>query len=250
MVAKKKIPTTKCVISERKALFNEMPYYNYTGSLIMFHGQFNNSLMDKHHPTKYELQNLPSLYDINLFDLITALDSNISPYENLHNNQVKSRYFSPHVFHQAKSKWPNNCFSVFHNNITSLNQNLENLKTHILEEIDFHFDIIGISETKINNANLETSAFNIPGYRFEFAPTPLSFGGVGLFIDEQYNYRVIEKTAKKEFQALWIEISFFFRKKTLSALLCIGSTIIQTAFCNISKNQWKSIRPQESNFVF
>ena len=54
-----------------------------------------------------------------------VLDSNICPYENLHNNQTKSRYFSPHAFHQAKSKSPNNRFSVFDNNITSLNQHLE-----------------------------------------------------------------------------------------------------------------------------
>ena len=77
------------------------------------------------------------------------LDSNICPYENLHNNQTKSRYFSTHAFHQAKSKSPNNRFSVFENNIKSLNQNLENLQTHILQEIDFHFDPIAISETKI-----------------------------------------------------------------------------------------------------
>ena len=77
------------------------------------------------------------------------LDSNICPYQNLHNNQIKSWYFSPHAFRQAKLKWRNNRFSVFDNNITSLNQNLENLKTHILEEIDFHFNVIRISETKI-----------------------------------------------------------------------------------------------------
>ena len=108
-----------------------------------------------------------------LFALNTILDSNISTCENLHNNQIKSTNFSPHAFHHAKSKWPNNCFSVFQNNITSLNQNLENLQTHILEETDLHFDAIGIVEAKITNANLKTSAFNIPGYRFEFLPTPL-----------------------------------------------------------------------------
>ena len=48
-------------------------------------------------------------------------------------------------------------FLYFVINITSLNQNLENLQTHILEETAFHFDVIGISETKITNANLETS---------------------------------------------------------------------------------------------
>ena len=173
MAGEKKITTSKRKISERKILLKELPYYNYTGSLIMHYGQFNNSLMDKHQPTKYELQNLPSLYDINLFDLNTTLHSNISTYENLHNNQIKSTNFSPHAFHHAKSKWPNNCFSVFQNTITSLNQNLENLQTHILEETDLHFDAIGIVEAKITNANLKTSAFNIPGYRFEFLPTPL-----------------------------------------------------------------------------
>ena len=173
MAGEKKITTSKREISERKILPKELPYYNYTGSLTMHYGQFNNSVMDKHQPTKYELQNLPSLYDINLFDLNTILDSNISTCENLHNNQIKSTNFSPHAFHHAKSKWPKNCFSVFQNNITSLNQNLENLQTHSLEETDLHFDVIGIFEAKITNANLKTSAFNIPGYRFEFLPTPL-----------------------------------------------------------------------------
>ena len=62
------------------------------------------------------------------------LDSNICPYENLHNNHTKSRYFSPHAFHQAKSEWPNNRFSVFDNNITSLNQSVENLQIHLLDQ--------------------------------------------------------------------------------------------------------------------
>ena len=77
----------------------------------------------------------------------------------------------------------------------------------------------------------------------------IAFGGVGLFIEKQYNYRVIEKTANNEFQALWIEISFVKKKKTLSALLCIDSTTIQIISCNILKNHLKNIQPHESNFV-
>ena len=38
-------------------------------------------------------------------------------------------------------------FSVFHN-VISLKGNLENLQTHLLEELEFHFDVLGISETK------------------------------------------------------------------------------------------------------
>ena len=40
-------------------------------------------------------------------------------------------------------------FSIFHNNISSLNRNLENLQTHVLDELNFHFDIIGVTETKL-----------------------------------------------------------------------------------------------------
>ena len=84
MAGRGKITTSKREISERKILLKELPYYNYTGSLIKLHGQFNNSLMDKHQPTKYELiKNLPILYDINVFDLNTILDSNIRPYHKL-----------------------------------------------------------------------------------------------------------------------------------------------------------------------
>ena len=141
------------------------------------------------------------IYLISTRSINTKLDSDLSPFKNLLNNQIQSRYFSPYGFCQTKSKWLNNCFSIFHNNVVSLNSNLENLQVHVLQEIDFHFDLIGISETKITNANQEPSAFHIPGNNFEYAPKPLSFGGVGLFVDEQYNYRVIEKTTNSEFQA-------------------------------------------------
>ena len=36
---------------------------------------------------------------------------------------------------------------------------------------------------------------SIPGYLFEYIPTPLASGGVGLFIDELLDYEVIEKSS-------------------------------------------------------
>ena len=84
-------------------------------------------------------------------------------------------------------------FSVFHNNVISLKGNLENLQTHLLEELGFHFDVLGISETKITNSNVDIFTPLIPGYNFEYVPTPLASGGVALFIDEKHNYKVLEK---------------------------------------------------------
>ena len=46
----------------------------------------------------------------------------------------------------------------------------------------------------------------IPGYEFEYVPTPLASGGVGMYIDNTLEYIVLGKCANDAFQALWIEI--------------------------------------------
>ena len=46
----------------------------------------------------------------------------------------------------------------------------------------------------------------IIGYNFEYVPTPLSAGGVGMYIDSDFQYTIIEKTSNEAFQALWVEI--------------------------------------------
>ena len=59
----------------------------------------------------------------------------------------------------------------------------------------------------------------IPGYSFEYVPMPLSSGGVGLFIDELLNYRVLEKISNEAFQALWVEITFENKKNVICGIL-------------------------------
>ena len=127
---------------------------------------------------------------------------------NLPNQRIQSRYFSPHSFKMFKGNLPQNTvkssFFIFHNNIVSINSNLENVQL-LLDELDFHFDVIGISETKITNSNESNVPPSIPGYVFEYVPTPLASGGVGLFVDQSLAYNVLEKTSNEAFQALWIE---------------------------------------------
>ena len=74
----------------------------------------------------------------------------------------------------------------------ALNRNLENLQSHLLEDLDFHFDVKGVTETKITNSNSEGFISSIPGYNFEYVPTPLSAGGV-MFIDAALDYVILEK---------------------------------------------------------
>jgi len=72
--------------------------------------------------------------------------------------------------------------------------------------------IIGISETKLTNSKSAISVPTIPGYNFEFVPTPLASGGVPLFIDDRHSYRILEKASNAAFQALWVGISFVKKK--------------------------------------
>ena len=91
---------------------------------------------------------------------------------------------------------------IFHNNLIS--KNFENLQNSILDELGFNFNIIGIT---------------LPGYEFEFVPTPLAFGGVGMFIDETLHYTILGKTSNEAFQALWIELSFASKKNIICGII-------------------------------
>ena len=52
-----------------------------------------------------------------------------------------------------------------------------------LRELDFYFNIIEVSETRIyNDTGILALNRNIPNYNFGFIPTPLSAGGVGLIV--------------------------------------------------------------------
>ena len=186
-------------------LLKELPYFNLRGDLKAIHGQFNNSLANVC-KTRKSLDKLTSLYELDLFTLNTRPDLDLSSGDQFLNPPIHSRYFSPPNFMQMKNKSSGEemetAFSVFHNNVVSLNLNLENLQTRVLCELEFHFNIIAVTETKITNSSLHTCAAQIPGYVFECVPTPLVSGGVGMFINESLNYRILEKTTNEAFQAL------------------------------------------------
>ena len=182
-----------------------------TGSLALTHGQFNNSLNSKL-LTKRDIEKLPSLYDLDLFSLNKIHDNRPTVDDILLNQCILSRYFSPHSLNQHMTRLTKDTiesnFTIFHNNIRSLGQNLETLVTHYLHELKINFNIIGVTETKIANSNEFADIPSIPGYVFEHVPTPLTCGGAGLFIDESLDYVILETTSNESFQALWIEIRF------------------------------------------
>ena len=100
----------------------------------------------------------------------------------------------------------------------SINSNLENVEL-LLDELDFHFDVIGISETKVTNSNESNVHPSIRGYVFEYVPTPLASGGVGLFVDQSLAYNVFEKTSNEAFKAPWTEIFFVNHKNIVCGII-------------------------------
>ena len=67
--------------------------------------------------------------------------------------------------------------------------------------LNFSFSVIGITETRIKQSNLNDFNYDI-GYSFEFVPTPLAAGGVRLYISNRFNYVVIEKAINIAYRAL------------------------------------------------
>ena len=102
-----------------------------------------------------------------------------------------------------------------------LKRNLDNFQNHLLHELSFSLTIIGLSETRITNADSNSLTFNpnIPGYNFEYVPAPLSAGGVGMYIKEELNYRIVERTSNESFQALWVELQFPKKTNVICGIL-------------------------------
>jgi exonuclease III len=92
----------------------------------------------------------------------------------------------------------------------------------LLQELNFNFSIIGVTETRITQSSSLDFNPNIVGYNFEYVATTFSAGGVGLYIHDSLkvlNYRILEKISNKAFQALWIEVEFINKANVICGVL-------------------------------
>ena len=200
-----------------QCLFHELPYNSI--EFIEVHGQFNNSL-NNNLTTKKQLQCLKSLHDLDVFSL--NIKNSVNQDHTLNYKPTQLHYYSPYGFSQQKSFLSSrSSFSLLHNKVRSLRRNLDNFQTHLLEELQLHFSVIGITETKITNSNLHLDFDpSIHNYRFEYVPTPLSAGGVDMYIHNDFNYTVIERTCDEAFQALWVEIHIAKKYTVICGVIC------------------------------
>ena len=144
-----------------KQLSSELPY---NGINIMYaHGEFTNTLPSEI-PSKKYLERLTSIFDADIFDLNIG-NSLVDADLNSLFKSIRCYYYSSARFNQQfkpeDSTLSKLCF--FHANIMSVRSNLDNFYCHILLELDIHFNIIAVTETRIHNDILDFNP-NIPNY--------------------------------------------------------------------------------------
>ena len=188
------------------SLFRELAYFGLNVNLA--HGQFNNCL-PSHLPAQKYLEKLSSIYDLNLFRLNALEDPNpvsiiivfiVDTIPHIVSTNLKVNFPVVSVIRAS-------LFYIIISGALS-----ETFQVHLLDELNFEFSIIGVSETKIISGKEMDFNPRIPGYVFEYVPTPLASGGVGLYINDSLKYTVIEKVCDEAFQSL--SKSNFHRKAT------------------------------------
>ena len=97
-------------------------------------------------------------------------------------------------------------------NISSICRNFDDLQT-LLAKINVKFNVIGITETRLNKTSIRNTNIDLSGYSFEQALTEANCGVALLYIDNNINYIVrddlcIYKT--KELESVFIEVIYKF----------------------------------------
>ena len=110
-------------------------------------------------------------------------------------------------------------FSIPYTNIRSLRKNIEHFQCQVLSKVKHNFTVLGVTGTRLCEGESIDFIPQLPGYCFEFVKTPLSAGGVGLFINENYKYRVSERATNFSYQALGIEILLPNHKKNICGIV-------------------------------
>ena len=98
---------------------------------------------------------------------------------------ISSKYYTPSEF--IKSNPSKTGFSIMHLNIASLQCHIDDLRT-LLNILGHSFDIIGISETRLNKDTDPIIDISIDGYDFVETRTKAIYGGTGLYIKNGINY--------------------------------------------------------------
>ena len=161
-------------------------------------------------------------------------------------NQNFCKYYNIDQF--IEKKFPNNRkFSIYHQNIHSLQYHIDDLKI-LLETIQHNFDIIAISETKLKKGIEPHVNINIPNYQIEHTPSEANKGGTLLYISNELNYKPRKDLAIYEslsLESTFIEVINDKGKNTLVGCIYKHHNITQKEFIDILSPLLKKIAKEK-----
>lgn len=133
-------------------------------------------------------------------------------------------------------------FLIFPNDNVSLSKNFEKLVTHYLENLDFHFDIIGITETKIISIIRTQIKILLPKFQLTLLSTcphhwPLEVLGSSLM--KTLITQCLNRNRMKPFRHFGSKFLLANRRMSYAASY-IANTILQIVLLNILVIQSKS----------
>ena len=97
--------------------------------------------------------------------------------------------------------------SLFHTNIGSLEKHFEELQT-VLKMLDFKFDVIGISESKLKKEIKPKSSISLPGYKIYHVGTEADKGGSLIYVSTHLNTKPRKDLEKILYKSEMLESTF------------------------------------------
>ena len=117
--------------------------------------------------------------------IIKEINMLISQNDDIDNsNENFCKYYSIEKF--CKTRFTTARLSIFHLNIASIQFHFDELNI-LLNSLKFKFDIINITETKLQKGVAPIKDINIPNYRYFHTPTEASKGGTLIYVSNDFN---------------------------------------------------------------
>ena len=166
---------------------------------------------------KTKLNLLPSFSVQTLLDKITS-DVCIET-GGFESETVNSKYYAPNEF--LARKFAKSKFSILHLNIVSLQSRINELR-ELLALLNYPFDLIAISETKLKTDCDIAVNIDLDGYDFEKTTTDTFFGGVAIYIRKSLKYSVRKELSfsnKNMAESIFVEIERKNKKNIIAGCI-------------------------------
>ena len=199
--------------------------------------------------TQHKIFNPFNLNDEKDYIPCTDIDPDSCYYNDLSFSiQKNSNYYHEESFNHSLQRVFNghDTFSVMHLNIRSIPSNLTKLIQY-LSNINLNFDIIGLSETWLNETNKDV--YNLDGYNHIPLVRPDRIhGGVSLFISDLISYRILNEISivNKDIECLMTEIELNAVKMYVGIIYRTPDADVRN-FCDYLVNIIESLKPHNQS---